>query len=133
VVFQYFRSGEIWGINADILRQGERGRDHYLYTYPLEEILVAGLLSATRFHQELSGIAPPFVIEVGVVGLAGRTIAHNGYVLSSASPVLASDTITHRAVLHKIDGQTLVSFLMEFFEKLNKDAGVPRPKGLYGR
>jgi hypothetical protein len=68
-----------------------------------------------------------------MVGVAGRTIAHERYVLNSASPVLASDTITHRAVLHKIDGGTLLSFLMEFFEKLNKDAGVPRPRGLYGR
>jgi hypothetical protein len=106
-VLQYFRTGEIWGINADSLRQGERGLHQFLYTYHLEKILSAGLLSAIRFHQEKSGIAPPFVVEVGVVGVAGRTIAHNGYVVNSSSPVLASDTITHRAVLHKIDDQDI--------------------------
>jgi hypothetical protein len=132
-VLQFFRTGEIWGINAEILRQGEHGQIQYLHTYPLEEILIAGLQSAMRFHQEVSHIALPFVVEVGVAGVAGRVIAHTGYVMNSYSPVLASDTITHRAVLHKGDGQTLISFLVEFFEKLNKDAGVPRPKGLYGR
>jgi hypothetical protein len=86
-----------------------------------------------RFHKEVTAIAPPFYIEVGLVGIAGRTIAHGGFVLNSASAVLASDEITHTAVLNKTDEQTLMSFLTVFFEKLNNDSGVPRPKGLYGR
>jgi hypothetical protein len=85
-----------------------------------------------RFHQEITHVAPPFEVEVGVVGVVGRRIAHNQYVLNNP-PVLASDKITHRAVLNKIDPQTRLAFLMEFFEKLNKDSGVSRPKGLYNR
>ncbi len=27
---QYFRNGEIWGVNADVLRQGERGQERWL-------------------------------------------------------------------------------------------------------
>ena len=98
-----------------------------------EETLIASLRSIMRFHQEVTGIKPPFKLEVGLVGVAGRTIAHGGYILNSTSPILASDEITHSAVLNKIDDQTLISFLMTFFEKFNNDTGVPRPKGLYGR
>jgi hypothetical protein len=130
---QYFRTGEVWCINADILREGERGRYRYVFTQPLEETLIAALWSIMRFHAEVTSIAPPFYVEVGSVGVAGRTIAHGGVALNSASPVLASDEITHSAVLNRIDEQALISFLMAFFEKLNNDSGVPRPKGLYGR
>jgi hypothetical protein len=131
-VFQYFRTGEIWGINADIIREGERGENKYVYTEPVENTLIAGLRSALKFHNEVSGVKPPFCVEVGLVGAAGRKLAHSGMILSKA-PILASDTITHDAVLNKVDEQTQRSFLMEFFEKLNKDSGVARPKGLYGR
>jgi hypothetical protein len=74
-LLEYFRTGEIWGINAESLRQGEQGRNKYLYTYHLEEMLIARLRSAMRFHQEVSGIGPPFWVEVGAVGVAARTIA----------------------------------------------------------
>jgi hypothetical protein len=47
--------------------------------------------------------------------------------------VLASDEIIHGALLNKTDEATQRTFLKEFFEKLNLDSGVPRPKGLYGR
>jgi hypothetical protein len=30
---QYFRNGEIWGINADVLRQGERGQERWLLSH----------------------------------------------------------------------------------------------------
>jgi hypothetical protein len=132
-LIQYFRTGEVWCINADILREGERGRYRYVFTQPLEETLISTLRSIMRFHEEVTGIAPPFFVEVGLVGVAGRTIAHGGVALNSASPVLASDEITHSAVLNKIDEQALMSFLMAFFEKFNNDSGMPRPKGLYRR
>jgi hypothetical protein len=64
--------------------------------------------------------------------MAGRKIAHAYHVLNQP-PVLASHEITHEAVLHKTDAETQIAFLMEFFEKSNRDSGVPRPKGLYGR
>jgi hypothetical protein len=131
-LLQYFRTGEILGINAEILRQGERGRFQYLYTQPFENTIITGLTLAMQFHKEISRIAPPFRVEVGLVGVAGRMIANTHAVLNNL-PVLASGAIVHSALLHKADDQTQKSFLMEFFEKVNKDTGVPRQKGLYGR
>ncbi len=127
-VLQYFRTGEIWGVNTDILNE----RDRYLYTELLESIFIDGLRFAMQFHKKVGGIGPPFRVEVGLVGCAGWKIAHIGFPLDNP-PVLASDEITHSAVLNQVDEQTQRSFLMAYFEKLNKDSGVPRPKGLYGR
>jgi hypothetical protein len=132
-VVQYFRTGEIWAINAGVLREGERDNHRYVFTQPLEDILVFGLRNALLFEKQVSHIEPPFYVEVGIVGVAGREIAHSGFALTRREPVLASNEITHHAVLNKADDQTVAAFLMEFFEKLNKDSGVPRPKGLYGR
>jgi hypothetical protein len=131
-VIQYFRTGEIWGINADILRQGEQGTHKYVFTGPLETTLVQGLQRALQFHHDVTGILPPFYVEVGIVGVAGWGLAHTNYVLGRA-PVLASDEIIHSAVLNKADDATQQAFLLDFFEKLNLDSGVARPKGLYGR
>src|SRR5262249_1563427 len=41
-VLQYFRTGEIWAINAGILREGERGRTQYVFTAPIENTFIAG-------------------------------------------------------------------------------------------
>ncbi|MGA8498166.1 MAG: hypothetical protein WB764_21960 [Xanthobacteraceae bacterium] len=132
-VVQYFRTGEIWAINAGVLREGERDNHRYVFTQPLEDILVFGLRSALLFEKQVSHIEPPFYVEVGIVGVAGREIAHSGFALTGREPVLASNEITHHAVLNRADDQTVAAFLMEFFEKLNRDSGVSRPKGLYGR
>jgi hypothetical protein len=131
-VMQYFRTGEIWGINADILRQGERGKDKYVFTGPLENTLIQSLQRALQFHHDVTHIQPPFYVEVGIVGVAGWRLVHVGYVLEQA-PVLASNEIIHSAVLNKTDEATQQRFLLDFFEKLNLDSGVQRPKGLYGR
>ena len=71
-----------------------------------------------RFYQEVTKIALPFRVDVGLVGAADRTIAHMNAVFNSPPAVLASDEISHSAVLNSVDEQTQISFLMAFFEKL---------------
>jgi hypothetical protein len=129
-VIKYFRTGEIWAVNGDLFRNRASDGHRYLYTQPFENILVNGLASAMKFHQEVSHIPPPFEVEVGAVGIEGLRIAHTGRVINKA-PVLASDTVIHTAVLNNVDQSTQRKFLMEFFEKLQRDSGVPRPKDLY--
>jgi hypothetical protein len=133
-VLQYFRTGEIWGINADILRQGERGLNQYLFTKPFEDLLITSLGFALQFHAEVTKIPPPFYVEMGVVGVANRQIAHMGGTLSKATdPVLASDIIKMDGILNSVDEKAQQEFLLKFFEKVNKDSGVTRPAKLYNR
>jgi hypothetical protein len=133
-VLQYFRTGEVWGINADILRQGDRGTERWVLTKPIEDLFIATLQRTLRFHEQVSGIMPPFSLELGLVGASGRKLAHTGPTLiPSRLPVLVSDEIIERAVLNRTDEATQLRLLLSFFEKVNMDSGVPRPKGLYGR
>jgi hypothetical protein len=65
-LIQYFRTGEVWCINADLLREGEKGRYQLVLTYHIEETLIATLRSIMRFYQEVTKIAPPFRVDVGL-------------------------------------------------------------------
>jgi hypothetical protein len=132
-VKQYFRTGEIWAINAQVLRGGMFDGRKYLTTGPFEDILVVGLRDAFRFHRDVTHIEPPLVVELGIVGIGDREIAHQGYAIGR-QPKFASDTITHEAIMNNnTHDQAIAAVALEFFEKINRDTGVPRPKGLYGR
>ncbi len=131
-IVQYTRDGEIWGINADYLRQGEMGQHQLVLTLPIENILITELTLFMRFMREVSQVPLPINVECGLEGIAGHQIAHNGYTLGKA-PVMHRDILQHSGVLRSFDQSEQDAFLMQFFNKLNENSGVSRPKGLYGR
>jgi hypothetical protein len=131
---QYFRTGEIWAINADILRQGQRGDGNWVLSFPLENLFITSLRLYFEFMEQVAKIAPPFKVEAGVEGIKGRKLAHTGIALGSAGHgTMYEDRVVHQAVLNKSDPATQLEFLMAFFERLNANTGNARPKGLYGR
>jgi hypothetical protein len=130
-VKQYFRTGEIWAINSQIMRTSYEGKK-YLLTRGLEDIIVIGLRNAFRFHREISHIEPPFFVELGIVGIADHAIAHDGYGMNR-QPRFANDAVLHEAVVYTTTDPVVAELALTFFEKVNDDTGVPRPQGLYGR
>jgi hypothetical protein len=130
-VKQYFRTGEIWAINSELMRTSYEGTK-YLLTRHFEDIIVFGLLNAFRFHREVTHIEPPFFVELGVVGVSGFAIAHDSYI-KNRQPKFSSDAVIHEAVVNTTTNQAVAELALTFFEKVNDDTGVPRPKGLYGR
>jgi hypothetical protein len=131
---QYFRNGEIWGINADVLRQGERPDGNWLMSLPIENLFITALTLYLEFTSRVSKIAPPFRIEAGLEGIKGWKLVHNGMSFGAAGHgTLYEDRVVHQAILNKIDQPTQLEFLMTFFEKINRNTGHPRPRGLYGR
>jgi hypothetical protein len=132
-IAQYTRDGEIWGVHADYLRQGERGEQKLVITLPIENILLTQLTLFMRFMREISQVPPPINVEVGIEGIAGWQIAHNNYVINRSSPIMHRDFVEHKGVLRSFDKVEQHAFLMQFFKKLNENSGVSRPQGLYGR
>jgi hypothetical protein len=114
------------------IQYGKSVRAKFLLTRGFEDILVFGLRDAFRFHREVSHIEPPFFVELGIVGISGHAIAHDGYVINR-SPRFTSDVLIHEAVANSTSDQTVAELALTFFEKVNDDTGVSRPKGLYGR
>jgi len=131
---QYFRTGEIWGVNADILRQGERGDGNWVLSLPLENLFITSLSLYLEFMEQVAKIAPPFKIEAGVEGIKGWKLVHSGVAFGSAGHgTMYEDHVVHQALLNRTDRTVQLEFLMAFFERLNANTGNPRPKGLYGR
>jgi hypothetical protein len=127
---QYFRNGEIWGINADIPRQGERGQEQWLLSYPLGAVCLDGLTQAANFVKEVSKVPPPYTVEVGVVNVKNRKLIINNQVVSQAG-IIYSEDIFLRKILPDLEKRTQDEFMLEFFEMVHKDTGVPRPHKLY--
>ena len=128
---QYTRDGEIWGINADILRQGEHGQQRVLLTLPMENNFIVSLELYMRFMKEIAEAPVPIQVEAGLQGVKGCLIAHNSY--SSQSPTMHRDEVKHRGLLRTFEKEEQLAFLIEFFKKVNAASGVPRPDKLYGR
>ena len=127
---QYFRTGEIWGVNADVLRQGERGRDQWLISYGVEHNTAELLNLYFEFFREVSKIEPPYTVEAGLHGVKGRTLVNNGSPIGNAK--VFEDSFELRRIFHSTDLATQDKFLMEFFELMHGQTGYPRPPGLYG-
>lgn len=128
---QYTRDGEIWGINADILRQGEHGNQKVLLTLPMENLFMTSLELYMMFMKDVAKAPLPIQVEAGMQGVKDRLIAHNSY--SSQSPTMHRDAVKRRGVLQTFDRDEQWAFLVEFFKLVNAASGVPRPDGLYGR
>lgn len=131
-ISQYTRDGEIWGVNADILRQGEHGDYQYVYSLPMENLFVTSLQLYADFLRRVSNVKLPIQIEAGIEGIKGRTMAHNGMVVGTGG-IMHRDSVIHRDVLRSYDKAAQDRFLLEFFRKVYANTGVARPLGLYGR
>jgi hypothetical protein len=131
-ITQYTRDGEIWGINADILRQGERGSRSTLMTLPMENLFITQLDLYMEFMRLVANAPLPIDLEAGIEGVKGRIVAHNGMIVGDGG-VMHHDRVTHRGRLRAFDKAEQLAFLLEFFRKVNAGSGVPRPNGLYGR
>jgi hypothetical protein len=132
---QYLRNGEIWGINADILRQGERGQDQWLLSRSVEHNTAESLNLYFEFLRDVSKIEPPYTVEAGLHGVRGRSLVNTGMVMTNTSVRQAKvfeDHFEIRRVLHKTDLATQDKFLLEFFELMHGQTGHPRPANLYG-
>jgi len=86
-ISQYFRNGEIWGINADILRQGERGEQLWLLSQSIEHNAAESLNLYFEFLRDVSKIEPPYRVEVGLHGVKGRMFVIGGATIGSSGIV----------------------------------------------
>lgn len=131
-ISQYSRDGEIWGMNAKILREGRIEESWIVSSLLMENLFITNLELYVNFMRMVSGVSLPIQVEAGIEGIKGRVIVHNGHVFNGAG-VMHKDNITHRAYLKSFETVDQREFLLELFTKVNNNTGVPRPAGLYGR
>jgi hypothetical protein len=98
---QYFRNGEVWGINADVLRQGEHGQERWLISHGVEHNTAESLNLYFEFLRDVSKIVPPYTVEAGLHGVKGRNLVNTGAVIRNAK--VFEDNFWLRRVLHSAD------------------------------
>jgi hypothetical protein len=125
---QYFRTGEIWGINAEVLRQVER--EKWLPSYSVEKITAESLNFYFEFLGDVSKIEPPYTVEAGMHGVKGRNVVNSGSIVGNTK--VYEDSFELRHVLHSTDLANQDKFLLEFFELIHGQTGYRRPPKLYG-
>jgi hypothetical protein len=123
----YFRNGEIWGINADVLRQGERGEEQWLISHGVEHNTAESLNLYFEFMRDDSRIDPPYLVEAGLRGVKGRILVNTGSVIRNAK--VFEDSFELRRVLHSADLATQDKFLLEYFELMAWPGRTSAPAG----
>jgi hypothetical protein len=128
---QYFPKGEVWAINADIMRQGNRGQDSWYIVLSAEKAFMDTLNAGLHYLKNVAGAEMPIKVIAGVTGMRGRTLAVNNAVLGSFGKMM-SDFIELPLILRDDSRQTQDKFLLQLFEKIFDQSGHVRPKGLHG-
>ena len=131
-ISQYTRDGEIWGINADVLRQGEHADYFWVLSLPLENLFITSLSLYVEFMGRVAKVQPPFRVIAGIEGVKGARLVHNGMAVNNAG-VMHLDRVTHSGVLRASDKVAQDAFLLDFFKKIHANTGIERPRNLYGR
>jgi hypothetical protein len=116
-ISQYSRDGEIWAVNAEILRRGEQGARLYVNSLLMENLFTTSLDLYIQFMQQVSKVPPPIQVEAGIEGIKGRIIAHNGMIVSNTE-IMHQDRVTHRGPLKSFAKSDQDAFLLEFFKKV---------------
>jgi hypothetical protein len=130
-IAQYFNNGEIWGLNADIVRLGRRGGNKYLIMPHVEgvfrkklPIFVAGMLKD-------GGAKLPITVIGGAAGVRGQMLAWNGVGESGYSKMIRNDVVFERN-LNSADQAAIDEYLLGLFEAIFEASGKPRPANFNG-
>jgi hypothetical protein len=128
---QYFPNGEIWGINADIMRQGVRGQERWYILSPAENAFVETLEHGLDYLRNVAGAEMPIKVVAGVVGMKGRRMVVSGTVVGTHGRMMTNEV--DQTMLPQDDSLGAQDkYLLRLFETIFDQSVASRPKGLNG-
>jgi hypothetical protein len=130
-IAQYFNNGEIWGMNANIIRHGERGQFQYLIMPQVEEVFRKQLPRFIECMLKEGGVKLPIRIIGGVAGVKGRRLAWSGTSESGYSRMI-KDNVEYERVLNGAEKPAIDEYLLGLFEAIFEASGKPRPDKFEG-
>lgn len=125
-IAQYFNNGEIWGLNADIVRLGRRGNNKYLIMTHVEDVFRKKLPTFLAAMLKDAGSKLPITVIGGVVGVKGQMLAWNGVGENGYSKMIRNDVVFERN-LNSADRAATDEYLLGLFEAIFEASGKPRP------
>ncbi|MFN4922916.1 hypothetical protein [Bradyrhizobium sp.] len=130
-IAQYFNNGEIWAINADIVRIGRRGNNKYLIMPHVEDVFRKKLPTFVAGMLKDGGVKLPITVIGGVAGVRGQMLAWNGVGESGYSKMIRNDVVFERN-LNSADQAAIDEYLLGLFETIFEASGKPRPPNFHG-
>jgi hypothetical protein len=128
---QYFPRGEVWAINADIMRQGNRGNDSWYLVTAAEQAFMNALNAGLHYLKKVASADMPIKLIAGVTGMKGRVLAVNGVVVGAYGKMM-SDAVDLPMILRDGSRETQDKYLLQLYEKIFDQSGHARPQGLHG-
>jgi hypothetical protein len=128
---QYFPNGEVWAINADIMRQGDRANERWYVLTSAEQAFLNALNCGCHYLKNVANAEWPIKVVAGVVGMKGRVLAITGTTLGGYGKMM-NDAVDLTMILRDDSKATQDKFLLQLFEKIFDQSGHARPKGLHG-
>ncbi|MCC8954398.1 hypothetical protein H8B02_13345 [Bradyrhizobium sp. Pear77] len=126
---QYFHSGEVWSINADLMRQGINGQSRVYLVQPVEDAFIATLENGLEYMREFAGIQLPIKVVAGVAGMKGRTLGVSGAVIGAYGK-MTKDHVEHTMILKDDSHDAQDIYLLQLFNKIFDQSGYARPHNL---
>ncbi|MBR0902696.1 hypothetical protein [Bradyrhizobium liaoningense] len=126
---QYFPSGEVWAINADVMRQGKNGSPPLYLVLPAEDAFWHTLEKGLDYMRNVAGVSLPIKVIAGVTGLKGRTLGVSGAVIGTYGKMMF-DHVEHTMVLRDDSHDAQDEYLFQLFEKIFDQSGHERPRQL---
>lgn len=130
-IAQYFCTGEVWGINGAILRNGEGRRFNYMDMAKIEELFRKKLPVFISAVTNDGGVKLPITVVGGVTGVKGWSILFGGVTESGYSRMIKDDVVYERT-LNNVDQAAIDAYLLGLFEAIFDASGKPRPQKFNG-
>lgn len=86
---QYFPNGEVWAINADIMRQGNRANEKCYLVTSAEQAFMHTLNGGLHYLKNVAGANMPIKVVAGVIGMKGRVLAIASAVIGAYGKMMA--------------------------------------------
>jgi hypothetical protein len=128
---QYFPNGEVWAINADIMRHGRRTDDFWYLLNQAEDAFMKTLKRGLDYMKDVAGVELPIKVIAGVVGLKGRRIVVSGTALGVHGRMM-TDEVHLPMIFHDDSIEAQDKFLLALFNKIFDQSGAPRAPGING-
>jgi hypothetical protein len=128
---QYFPNGEVWAINADIMRQGDRGQERWYVVNSAEQAFMQTLNNGFKYLKHVAHAELPIKVTAGVVGMKGRIVAVNGASLGAFGKMM-TDAVEQTMVFHDDSLEAQDKYLVQLFKKIFDQSGHERPSVVLG-
>ena len=121
-IAQYFCTGEIWALNAVILRIGESRRHNYIDIAKVENLFRKKLPDFIKAMTEDGNVKLPITVVGGIAGVKGWSILFGGVVESGYSRMIRNDVVYERT-LNTVDQTAIDEYLLGLFEAIFEASG----------